>query len=179
MTSGPAWSALTDSIARILRREPHSFGLFFKAFGKYHLRSVLLAALLAVPAVSLVRDLPLLAETPVESYTWIRLGTAVAGSLFLLALMVYAVPILVLYNVSARLALKNGLVLAVKYAGNTAGLLAMAVLLAWLAFRVSAFLFIVLIPAWLVFLVNNTRMVLDIELGTRDESGGSSPPGVG
>lgn len=166
---GPAWSALNEAVSRTVLRDPYSIWRFFIAFFHYYLRSLLLAGLMAMPVISLARDLPLLGETTVAALTWVRLGTAVAGGIFLLALYVYAYPIMVLYDVGFRLALKNSFVLAVKYASNTLGLLAMAGLLGWLAFRVSPFLWIVLPAGWLVFTINNCRMVLSFELGDNEK----------
>lgn len=163
-TVGPAWTVLNEALSRTILREPYSFLSFLKGFGHYYQRSLVLATFLAIPAVSLARDLPLLVETPVAALTWVRLGTAVAGSAFLMALSVYAYPIMVLYDVNVRLALKNSLVLAIKYFGNTSGLLAMAGLLAWSVFRVSAFLWIIVPACWLVFVINNCRMVVSFEL---------------
>lgn len=172
LTIGPAWAALNEAIARTITRDPYPVWRFFTAIGRYYLTGAALAALLAMPVISLARDLPLLAEPAVDTFTWARLGTAVAGGVFLLGLYVYAFPIVALYGVGARLAMKNGFVLAVKYASNTLGLLAMAMLLGWLAFQVSGFLFVVLPAAWLVFAVNNCRMALGFELGQGD----SQPP---
>jgi len=176
LLAGPAWTALNEAIAQTVMREPYPVVRFFKAMGHSYLRSLLLSALLALPIFSLARDLPLLAESPVETFTWVRLGTAVAGGVFLLALDVYAFPILALYDVSVRLALRNSLVLAIKYASHTLGLLAMAGLLAWLAFRVSAFLLVVLPAAWLVFAVNNCRMVVDLEYDKGGKGNAGPPP---
>jgi len=66
--------------------------------------------------------------------------------------------------------------LAIKYASHTLGLLAMAGLLAWLAFRVSAFLLVVLPAAWLVFAVNNCRMVVDLEYDKGGKGNAGPPP---
>lgn len=165
LTVSPAWAALNAQVARIIYREPGNVGSFLRAFGKFYLRSLLPGALMAVPLTAAGLTLPLLAVEPVPTQVWMGLAADIAGLFLLCNLYLYAYPILVIYDVSVRNALRNSLVLAARYLGNTLGLLAMAVLLVFIAVKVSTMLLIIFPACWLVFVINNCRMALRNELG--------------
>lgn len=173
-TAGPGWVAMCALIARALLREPGSFLEFFKAFKHFFFRGTILGALFALPLLSGTWFLPALKQPPVPTEIWAALGADVAGLFFLTLLAIYTVPLFVMYDLGVGVALKNSLVLAVHYFGNTIGLLSMAFLLVLLAGKVSLFLVLVLPGAWLVFVINNCRMVLRIELGESTEDDPSS-----
>jgi uncharacterized membrane protein YesL len=168
VTVGPGWVALTRLIARALLRESASAGEFFKAFAHFFLRGSLLGAIWALPLLSASLLLPELATPPVPTSIWISLGTDVAGIFLLSMLSIYTYPQIVMYDVGIGIALKNSLVLAVRNLGNTIGLLAMAFLLVLLSLKVSYLLLAILPACWLVFVINNCRMVLRVELGGSD-----------
>jgi uncharacterized membrane protein YesL len=73
-----------------------------------------------------------------------------------------------MYDVGARLAIRNSLVLEVRHLRNTLGLLALAVLLVFLASKVTLLLLVIIPAFWLVFVINNCRLVLRLESGRTD-----------
>jgi uncharacterized membrane protein YesL len=76
----------------------------------------------------------------------------------------YMVPQIAIYDLSIRTAFKNSLLLSARYLSHTIGLLAMAFLLVLIASRVSYWLLIIFPGCWLVFVINNCRMVIQLEL---------------
>lgn len=170
LTTAPGWVAACALIARAVLREPHSVLEFVKDFGHFYGRGVRMGLLFALPLVSAAWLIPSLQTVPVSTGVWIGLGADVAGLFFLTALSIYVYPQIVLYDVGVRVALKNSLLLTARYLSNTLGLLAMALLLILLAIKVSYFLLLIFPASWLVFVINNCRMVLRIELGESDPS---------
>lgn len=164
-TTGPAWTAMCATITRVVLRDPFSIIDFFRAFGHFYLRSLVLASMMALPFFSAAWCLPYLASPPVPSTIWVILGAGVTSVFFLAALYLYAYPLLALYDITVRTALRNSFLLAIRYLGNTLGLLALAGLLVWLAVRVHLLLLVILPAGWLVFAINNCRMVIRLELG--------------
>lgn len=167
-TIAPGWAAVHAQTAQMIYRETGDWIGFLRAFGKFYRRSLVLGAMTAVPLVAASLTLPFLADPPVETIVWAGLAADFAGVLLLSCMFIYTYPMLVLYDTNVRTALRNSLVLAARYLGNTIGLIAMAVLLAFLASKTSYFLLIVFITCWLVFVINNSRMVLRKELGGPD-----------
>lgn len=163
-TMGPGWAALCDLVNRVIEREPGGALQFVRAFGKFFLRGGLFGAFLAVPLSAAALTLPSLATPPVPGQVWAGLAADLAGLLLLACLYLYAFPILVRYDSTVRVALRNSLLLAARYLVNTLGLIGMAVLLGFLAAKVSWFLLVILPACWLVFVINNCRMVLEVEL---------------
>jgi uncharacterized membrane protein YesL len=173
LTVGPAWTALCHLIARVLTREPASVLEFLRAFARFYRRSLLLGGALAVPITAAALTLPALLAPPVSLPVWLGLGADAAGVFFLGCLYLYAFPIIVLYDVSVRTALRNSLILAARYFANTLGLVAMAVLLVLAASEISYLLMVILPAFWLVFVVNHCRMVVQLETGV-PASGGAA-----
>ncbi len=164
-TMGPSYIAMCDVIARSIMNEPTSFLDFFKAFGHFYGRGVLLGALMATPLVAASLTLPALQTPPVSTTVWIGLGADLAGVFLLTALYLYVYPQIVIYDLGVRNAMKNSLLLAARYFSNTLGLMGLAALLALLAAKVSYFLLIVFLGCWQGFVINNCRMVIRLELG--------------
>jgi uncharacterized membrane protein YesL len=176
VTVAPGWTAITAVLVRALLRETASIADFFKAFGHFYLRGSLLGLIWALPLLSASLLLPALATSPVPTPVWVGLGTDAAGIFLLGALSIYTYPQLAIYDVGVGLALKNSMVLVMHYLSNTIGLLAMAFLLALLATQVSYFLLLILPACWMVFVINNCRMVLRIELGDSNTPNDSQDP---
>lgn len=164
-TISPAWSALTAQTAKIVYREPGNVVNFLRAFAQFYRRSVLFGAMLAVPLVAAAMTLPALANPPVATLVWIGLAADAAGLFLLSCLFIYAYPILVLYDANIQTALRNSFILAARYLSNTLGLIALAVLLVIIASEINLILLVIFPACWLVFVINNCRMVLRIELG--------------
>lgn len=162
---GPGWVAFCALIARALLREPASPGEFFRAFARFFWRGTVLGLLFALPLVSAAWLLPALASPPVPMPVWLGLGGDIAGLFFFTVLSIYIYPQIVLYDAGVGVAFRNSLVLSARYLANTLGLAAMALLLVLLAVRVSFWLLAILPGLWMVFVINNSRMLLGIELG--------------
>jgi uncharacterized membrane protein YesL len=161
----PGYAALCAGIARSILREPTSFWDFPKAFAHFYWRGVLLGFLFSLPLISASLLLPSLQNPPVATFVWVGLGADLAMLFFLTALYLYIYPQIVIYDLQVNTALKNSLRLAARYFGNTLGLISMAILLVLLASRVNYLLLIVFLGFWQVFVINNCRMVIHLELG--------------
>jgi uncharacterized membrane protein YesL len=165
LTMGPGWAAMTALITKsVLREQDLSFLVFFRAFRHFYLRGILLACLLATPILSASWTLPAFPQPPLPTVIWISLAANVAFLFFLSLVYQYTYPQIVIYDVGIRVALRNSLVLAIRYLRNSLGLLAMAVIFVILAARISLILLAILPAIWMVFVINNFRMVLQLEL---------------
>ena len=96
-------------------------------------------------------------------------SSSLAFSAVGIALCLYAYPLLVLYDMGPRLALRNSALLASRHVSNTVGLLGMGVLFGIAVGRVSSGLMFFLPAVWGLFIVNNCRMVLADDGQTVDE----------
>lgn len=169
VTLGPAWLAMCAVIARtILRERDLSVLDFFRAFGHFFLRGALLGGLVAIPLVAAAGTTPMLGQNPIPTVALVGLCADLAGLFFLASLYLYVCPQIVMYDVGARLAIRNSLVLEVRHLRNTLGLLALAVLLVFLASKVTLLLLVIIPAFWLVFVINNCRLVLRLESGRTD-----------
>ncbi len=162
---GPGYVALCAGVARSILREPTSFWGFPKAFAHFYWRGVVLGLLISLPLISASLLLPTLQNPPVATLIWVGLGADLTMLFFLTALYLYVYPQIVIYDLQVNTALKNSLRLAAGYLSNTLGLIGMAVLLALLASRVNYLLLVVFLGCWQVFVINNCRMVIRLELG--------------
>ena len=164
ITIGPAWLALCAVVAAMILREIYYSPFdFFRSFGHFYLRGVVLGGIMAFPLAAAAGTIPLLALTPVPTFAWIGIGADLAVFFFLSSLYLYVCPQIVIYDVGVRLALRNGLVLETHYLANAIGLLAAAIVLVFVAYKISLFLLIAFPACWLVFVINNFRLVLRIE----------------
>jgi len=166
LSAGPGWAAMNALTAQALLRTPGISPLdFFRAFARYYTRGAALGGALAVPLATAAVYLPFLQNPPVPAVIWAGLGADLAGLFLLISLYLYAFPQIVLYDAGLKLALRNSFVLAARYLTNTLGLIGLAVLLLFLAAKISWLLMFFLPAAWSVFVINNCRMVLRRELG--------------
>jgi uncharacterized membrane protein YesL len=164
LTMGPGWAAMTALIAKsILREQDRKIFTFFHAFRHFYLRGILLGAILAIPLLAASLTVPALLQPPLPSIVWMGLAADVAFLFLLSLLFQYTFPQIVIYDVGLRIALRNSLILAIRYLWNSIGLLAMAVIFALIAARVSWILLVILPAFWTVFVINNCRMVLQLE----------------
>jgi uncharacterized membrane protein YesL len=162
--AGPGAMAMTALITRAILREPLEFLDFFRALLKYYRRSIVLSFVAVFPFTAASLTLPLLQSSPVPVQIWIGLGADLAGLFFISAMYMYMVPQIVIYDLSIRTAFKNSLYLSARYLSHTIGLLAMAFLLILIAAQVSYWLLVVFPGCWLVFVINNCRMGIHLEL---------------
>jgi uncharacterized membrane protein YesL len=168
-TAGPGWLAMCGVISRTILRELNPSLLdFFKDFGHFYKRGAILGAFVALPLASAAWSLPLLTLNPIPTVITIGLGADITGLFFLTALYIYACPQIVIYDTGIRLSLSNSLILAMRYLANTLGLIALAFLFGLLVFKVTVLLWVILPAFWLVFVINNCRMVLRLEMQKRE-----------
>ncbi|MCR5089981.1 MAG: DUF624 domain-containing protein [Oscillospiraceae bacterium] len=127
ITAGAAIAAMNDLTIHIIRREEGSmFRGYFRSF-RANFRQATLLWLLILAAAGLLYFDYLAAEIYVPP---MRLGIAAIGIL-LLALVLYAFPLLTRYENSLRVTLKNAASLAVGFFPKTLGMLAFT-LVFWL-----------------------------------------------
>ncbi len=170
VTVGPGWLAMCAAIAKIILREiDASLWDFPRDFGHYFRRGALMGGMADLPLVAATISASLLTLNPIPTVAWIGLCADLAGLIFLVALFLYAWPLIVIYDVGFRVALRNSLVLAARHFGNTLGLISMALLLGFLAARISWILLVIFPAWWMVFVINNCRLVLRLESGPSDE----------
>lgn len=167
---GPAWAALLTQEAEIVAGKKSGMGTMFRALPRYAVRSMSLGALAAAPILAAFLTLPLLAQPEVPGFVWAGLVADGVGLGLVLALSLYAFPLLVLYDISVHAALRNAFILAGRYLLHTVGLLSMGVLFGLLTVYVHNGLALLLPAVWGIFVVNNCRLVVRLEeqAGARD-----------
>ena len=163
LTVPPSWAALLYLESLIVRGIQAGIGDMLIAIPRFAGRSVLLTLPLSVPLLAFYLILPALSSPAVPAIVWAALFADVLGILVLCALALYAAPLVVFYNVSARVAFRNGMLLAARYGANTVGLLGMGVLLFGVALYLHNALFFLLPAVWSLFVVNNCRLVVKLE----------------
>lgn len=153
----PGWTALLAFEAAILEGRKTTLGDMIAAFRRFWLRSVRLGVVAALPILVWLWIVALAESSP---FVWPALIITGAGGLLVLALALYAVPLLVLHDQDISTALRNSAILASRYLANTFGLVSMGVLAGFAVVYVSpAFLFV--LPAVCgMFIVNNCRLAL-------------------
>ena len=168
LTVVPVWVALLAQLADVAREVKTNIGVMLKAFVHYWTRSAVLGLLLAFPVVMFMLTLPALAREQVPVFIW--LGFAVDGlvALVLLALLIYATPLMVIHDLRVSDALRNAFILSARYFMNTLGLMGMIVIFVFATIRVHSLLIFLWPAFWGLFLVNNCRMVVIQELAKGD-----------
>jgi uncharacterized membrane protein YesL len=164
VTAGPGALAMCALIARAILREPIAIPDFFRALVKFFRRGATLGLITALPVTAASLTLPLLQFSPVPLQVWVGLGADLAGLSFLSAMYLYMYPQIVIYDLSIRTSFKNSLFLASRYLSHTIGLLAMAFLLVLIASKISYWLLVIFPGCWMVFVINNCRMGIHLEL---------------
>jgi uncharacterized membrane protein YesL len=164
VTIGPGWLALCAVISATILREPNTSPLdYFRSFGHFYVRGMALGGLMAIPLIAGTGTLPMLGLNPVPIVAWVGINVDLVTLFFLFTLYLYVCPQIVIYDVGVRLALRNGLLLEMHHLAHTLGMVALAVLLGFLAFKISLLLLIIFPACWLVFVINNFRLVLRLE----------------
>lgn len=175
----PAWLALLAQLDEVARDAPTHIRVMLKAWGHYWLRGLALGLLLASPALIAFLSLPALSGPSVPPVAWLGLAADSLMALVLLALAVYAAPLLVQHDMPLGTALRNSLVLASRHIWNTLGLLGLGVLWVLVTLYVHSGL-IFFWPAFVgLFIVNNCRMVVDEEVIRGGHAAGQSVTGTG
>jgi len=166
---GPAWAALLAREAVLTRGTRTSIGVMFVALRHYWMRGLKLGALVAFPVLAGLLTLPSLGLPEVRPVVWVGLGADAIGFLLgIIILSMYAFPLLVLCDVSARTALRNAIVLSARHVGDTLGLAGMGALIVLATMYLSSGLTLILPAIWGVFAVNHCRVVLQEDACLRD-----------
>ena len=87
------------------------------------------------------------------------LASALVGSV----LVLYAVPLLVLYDHDLATVLRNSVILSARHINNTVGMVALAVLCILATVYLSSGLMFVLPALYGMFVANNCRLVIELE----------------
>jgi uncharacterized membrane protein YesL len=164
LTIAPACTALLAQENEIVRDFKTNIGTMFRALPRFWTRSVGLGLLGGFPLFVALLTLPMLSLPQVPLVIWLGLGADALGLLILVALYLYAFPLLVLHDMSVGRALRNALILASRHIWNTLGLLGLGILFALASAYVSPALLFILPAVWGLFIVNNCRMVVAEEL---------------
>jgi uncharacterized membrane protein YesL len=164
LTIAPACAALLAQEGDIARDAKTNIGAMLKALPRFWARSAGLGLLICFPLLVALFTLPMLSLPQVPLVVWLGLGADALGLLILVALYLYAFPLLVLHDMSVGTALRNALILTSRYVWNTLGLLGMGILFALASAYVSPALLFILPTVWGLFIINNCRMVVEEEL---------------
>lgn len=159
----PGWSALLVLLGAIAQEKPAGLGLMLRSFPRVWRRSVAPAALFLLPLIAFQATVPMLSAPAIPIIVWAGLAADVFGVAAVSAMALYAYPLVALYDQPVFGALRNGLILASRYPANTLGLLGMAVLGGLAAGYVGVALLFFLPAFFGLFVVNNCRLVVDIE----------------
>lgn len=168
LLTAPAWVALQHFEVQLLQGKSTPLFTLWTAFSRYWGSSVRLGALalfLPVLTALLVRQLPPADGPGTLPVVVATLGAL--GSVFVAALLVlYAAPLLVLCDQAPAAAIRNSPLLAARHIANTLGLLALVVLGALATVYLSLGLLFVLPAFFGVFVINNCRLVVELETQT-------------
>jgi hypothetical protein len=164
LTIVPGWIALSAQLVDVAREVSTNIGVMFKAFIRYWARGVLLGLLAAFPVLAFTLGLPALTQEQVPTFVWLAFAADGLTVLVLLTLYIYAVPLLVIHDMSVRIALRNALILSSRHIMNTLGLLGMIVIFVFATLRIHSALVFLWPAFWSLFVVNNCRMVVSLEL---------------
>lgn len=163
LTVAPAWSALLALCADIARDQPAGVVTLLRAVPRFYIRSAFLGLIGTGPLLALLLNLPLTAVAEVSTVAWFAVMACVAGLFTIGMLYLYVFPLLVMYPIGLRVAMRNASLLTIRHLGNTLGLMAMGALLALFT---SAFAYapVLFVPAWYgMFIINHCRMVVELE----------------
>lgn len=155
LTIAPAWSALLYLEGELIQESGAGFGDTLRAVPGYAGDSIRLAILLCPFLLGIFWLLPILSQPTVSPLFWATLTLCIICAVALITFYLYAFPLLVQYDLGALTALRNGAILASRYAANSVGLLSMGVLCA-LAIRSFSLALLFFLPAMFgMFVVNN------------------------
>jgi len=162
---GPAWTALLQLEAQIACDVKANIGVMLRAVPRFWSRSVALGALALFPVLVGLFTISMTPESRLSLVFRVGLAADVVGLVLVMALYLYAFPLLVLYDAPLGTVLSNALILCSHHLSNTLGLLGMGVLFGLGVVRLNSGLLLVLPAVWGMFIVNNCRMVMADERG--------------
>lgn len=169
LTIAPAWAALLAYEANLLADKATSLSLIIHAWQRYGVRSLKLGLLAAFPLLAGWLTLPHLAAPEVPLVIWLGLAGDALGLLLLVTLFLYTFPLLVLYDLDISPALQHSLALASRYLGHTLGLLSLGGLFLLGVLYLNSGLWFILPAVWGMFMVNNCRLVIQLEEEQSDD----------
>jgi len=169
LTMVPAWAAIIALEAQIVRHASPHIGVMFKALPKFWLRSVGLALLMLFPVLVGLFTLSIVPEPPAPFVVQVGLAADLVGLVLLMALYLYAFPLMVLHDAPLGAVLSNALILASHHLSNTLGLLGLGYLFGLGIVHLNLGLVLVLPTVWGIFIVNNCRMVMAEEADSSSE----------
>lgn len=159
----PGWVALQHVQGQLVQGKAVRYAALLASLRRFWRPSVRMGAMaIALPVVtflgiSVVNDLASGLAAPV-------LAAGAAASLLAACLLVlYAMPLMVLYEQDLGLALRNSLILSARYITNTIGMVALAVICGLLVGYLNSGLIFVLPALYGMFVVNNCRLVMGLE----------------
>jgi uncharacterized membrane protein YesL len=159
----PVWLALLALQGSIVEGKIATIGQMFRALPRFSSRAARLALLGLFPYMAALITLPMLNAPEVPGMVWTGLAADGLGLFIWFVLLLYAAPLIVLYDLDIRTALRNSLLLAARYPVNSIGLLAMATLMVLAIIYIHNGLIIFLPTAWSLFVLNNCRLVVILE----------------
>ena len=163
VTVAPAWAALLHLESELAQERSPGLGDMTRALLRYAGNSIRLAILLCPFLLGILWLLPALAQPAVSPFLWAVLAVCIVSVVCLSTFYLYAFPLLVQHDLESITALRNGAILASRYAANSVGLLSMGILCA-LALRFVSLAFLFFLPAlYGMFVANNCRLVVNLE----------------
>jgi uncharacterized membrane protein YesL len=163
VTVAPAWAAMLHLESELAQGGHVDFGVEGRMLSRYAGDSIRLAVPLAFFSLGILWLLPALNEATVRPYTWVAFALCIVGFVGLSTFYLYAFPLLVQHDQESIMALRNGALLASRYAVNSVGLLAMGILCA-LAIRFFSLALLFFLPAlYGMFVTNNCLLVVELE----------------
>lgn len=164
LTLAPAWAALLAIERPMVENRTTTISVMLRAFPRYWMRTAALGLLTTLPILAARLTLPGLLRERVPVVVWAGLAADGFALVLIVCVSLYAFPLIVLYDMALREALRNGFILASRKVVNTIGLVSMLVLLGFATAYVSSGLLFFWPAFWGMFVLNNCRMVLLEEL---------------
>jgi uncharacterized membrane protein YesL len=169
ITVFPAWAALLAFEDKILQGSATTVRDLLRAFTRVWGRSTTLGLLALVPALGAFVALPGLGAQRVHWTVWLALVANALSLLILVALYVYAFPLVAMHDLSTGMALRNALILASRHLWSTFGMMSLAILLVLGVLYVSSGIAFFAPAFFGMFSVSNCKMVVQEEL-SRDSA---------
>lgn len=158
--AAPAWASLLHYEGYLAQGRVRSITVLLSCFRRFWLDSVRLSAI----AVAILAP----------ALWWVAIGGSAMGNAALLpgiavvilgllifaTVLLYAFPILVLYDVALTVALRNSVILSARHMANTLGLVALAVLMTFALYYVHTGLLFFLPAVYGLFVVNNCLVII-------------------
>ncbi len=157
----PGWVTLQNFELELVQGKAAPLRMLLAAFPRFWTRSVRLGVLgLFLPVVTWLAGAWLTGTgLAVPFLTLGLLASALVGSV----LVLYAVPLLVLYDHDLATVLRNSVILSARHINNTVGMVALAVLCILATVYLSSGLMFVLPALYGMFVANNCRLVIELE----------------